>query len=110
MEKIKNSDKNVKIHQLKGKPKPFADKQNVLSSPKNQNINIFSKLNAPGTRVTAPILIRYIDPKLVPLFRELGNLTERYSEIAQSNNQPSHAKEDLIELIQSTKKLTKQMS
>lgn len=56
-------------------------------------------------RLTKPIYIRYIDPKIVPLLVELGKLTKMVKCIASNSVEevPQQKKEELQLLIKSTK-------
>lgn len=64
-------NKPVKIHQLKGRPKPVEPVFGGLVSKPSMEIKE-ACTNIPKV-MSKPILIRYIDPRLVPIFKELNH-------------------------------------
>lgn len=69
----------VKIHQLKGRPKVAEPVFGGLVSKPSMEIKE-ACTNIPKV-MSKPILIRYIDPRLVPIFKELNHP-------AKTNEQP----------------------
>lgn len=68
----------MKIHPLRGKAKPCAVAAKYLpaSQTHHRELSEISNVTHVG-KLTKPILFRYIDPRLVPLFKELNTLTHK---------------------------------
>lgn len=64
-------NKPIKIHQLKGKSKVTEPAFGTLVSKPSMEIKE-ACTNIPKV-MSKPILIRYIDPRLVPIFKELNH-------------------------------------
>jgi len=67
IEKSITQDKHIKIHQLKGKPKTNNNEKPTYKC--NQQLREVSLNSKEVYPMTKPIIIRYIDPRLVPLFQ-----------------------------------------
>ena len=77
-------NKQAKIHHLKGKPKPINPTNHSLAHTESAKGLHELPLNAPNfiSHLSRPILIRYIDPRLVPIFKEFNELKTKCQEIA----------------------------
>jgi hypothetical protein len=103
--------KNIKIHQLKGKSKQNPQPNPTLSHKNSKElIEVSQNVIKIDRHYSKPILIRYIDPRLVPIFKEFNTLTTKCQQIVeQTRSQPEAAhQEEIEELLKSTKKINEQ--
>jgi hypothetical protein len=76
-------NKTPRIHQLKGKSKLNLHPTTLAHQNSKELFEVPQNIPQIRYQTSKPILIRYIDPRLVPIFKELNSLTTKCQEIAE---------------------------
>jgi hypothetical protein len=103
-------NKPPRILQLGGKSRPHLHPTVPVRQNSRELVEVGQNLPVMSYHASRPILIRYIDPRLVPIFKELTSLTSQCQLIAQEATLPAPTPQHqrIEQLLQSTKKISDQ--